>query len=40
MILLAIAHPCIIQFTGEMFDGKIGIWTFAKEHPAARNSKK
>ena len=29
MFLLAIARPRIIPSTGEMFDGKIGIWAFA-----------
>ena len=36
---MAIARPCIIPSTREMFNGKIGIWAFAKERPAARNSK-
>ena len=39
IFLLAIARPCIIPSTGEMFDGKIGIWAFAEERPATRNSK-
>ena len=39
MFLSAITHPCIIPSTREMFDSKIGIWAFAKERPAARNSK-
>ena len=39
MFLPAIACPCIIPSTGKLFDGKIGIWAFAKERPAARNSK-
>ena len=39
MFLLAIAQPRIVPSTGKMFDGKIGIWAFAKERPAARNSK-
>ena len=39
MFLLAIAQPCIVPSTGKMFDSKIGIWAFAKERPAARNSK-
>ena len=39
MFLLAIAQPRIVPSTGKMFDGKIGIWAFSKERPAARNSK-
>ena len=39
ILLSAIACWRIIPSTGKMFDGKIGIWAFAKEHPAARNSK-
>ena len=39
MFLLAIACTCIILLTGKMFNDKIGIWAFAKEQPAACNSK-
>ena len=39
MFLSAIARPCIIPLKGKMFDGKNGIWVFAKEWPAACSSK-
>ena len=38
-IFSAIACPFIIQSTSEMFDGKIGIWVFAKERLDACSSK-
>ena len=39
MFLSAIACPCIIPLMGKIFNGKIGIWAFAKEWPATCNSK-
>ena len=39
MFLSAIACPCITPSTGEMFNGKIGIWEIDEELPAACNSK-
>ena len=39
VFLSIIAQPRIVPSTGEMFDGKISIWAFAKERPATRSSK-
>ena len=39
IFLSAIAQPCVITLTGELWGGKIGIWAFGKELLAACNSK-
>ena len=39
MVLTAVARPRYGKGGKVRFDGKIGIWAFVKETPAAKNSK-
>ena len=39
MFLSAVACPRIVPSTGELWDGKLGIWAFAKAVEAKRSSK-